>query len=60
MVSLFDVNVRSQNGVPPYLFENNGYPSLPWFTTPHKERMKMSSNFGAIMQLQVKEQKVNC
>jgi hypothetical protein len=33
----FDMATGSQDGLPPYLFENKGYPLLSWLMTPHKE-----------------------
>jgi hypothetical protein len=33
----FDMATRSQNGIPPYLLGNKGYPLLPWLMTLHKE-----------------------
>jgi len=33
----FDMVVGSQHGLPPYLFEDKGYPLLFWLITPHKE-----------------------
>jgi hypothetical protein len=29
--------VGSQHGLPPYLFEDKGYPLLFWLITPHKK-----------------------
>jgi hypothetical protein len=33
----FDMVVGSQHGLPPYLFEDKGYPTLSWLMTPHKK-----------------------
>lgn len=33
----FDMAIGSQDGLPPYLFEDKGYPLLSWLMTPHKE-----------------------
>jgi hypothetical protein len=35
---LFDMATRSQDGVPPYLHGDNGYPFLFGLMTPHKKK----------------------
>jgi hypothetical protein len=35
--SFFYMVIGSQDGLPPYLLRDKGYPLLPWLTTLHKE-----------------------
>lgn len=39
----FNMVVGSQDGLPPYLLRDKGYPLLPWFMTSHKENGKHHS-----------------
>jgi hypothetical protein len=32
----FNMVTCSQDGFPPYLLRDKGYPLFPWFMTPHK------------------------